>query len=81
MREEIDSFVPDEAKAMAAFGRAATVSQWAAAAGEDVTQLDEIIDQGFYIMRRAGRKPAYLFPVADIQIPQIYFLDTTAGSS
>src|SRR5258705_10486310 len=63
-RQKVDSVAPDEGVALAFFGRAATVSLWAAAAGEDIDQLDAIIDLGYYVMIAAGRNPALLFPPA-----------------
>ncbi|HKV77588.1 MAG TPA: CHAT domain-containing protein [Candidatus Sulfotelmatobacter sp.] len=64
LRKKVNSVAPDEGAALAVFGDAATVSLWAAAAGEDIDQLDAIIDQGYYVMIAAGRNPVRLFPPA-----------------
>lgn len=63
LRAELASVSPNDKEALALFGRAATLSQWAALAAEDVTHLDEIVAAGFDIISAAGENLELLFPV------------------
>ena len=49
---------------LAGFGRAATVSGWAAMAGRDVRELDAIVEMGVLAIRAAAESPD--FPFADM---------------
>jgi hypothetical protein len=71
---QVDGVAPDVEKALALFGRAATVSSWAAAADESVGHLDAIIDQGYFLVTAAGRRPRLLFPPAPSLLEAMSFL-------